>query len=330
MKNKEFVIPIAVGSVLSILFSIIAFLINKSCGFITILLAAILLLIFFIYTKKRYKKINELNNYLSLVCRGDYTLNVSENTEGELSILKNNLYKVVSLLKNSNENLINDKIYLADSLADISHQLKTPLTSVMVITDLLKQEEDTEKRNEFVSIIENQCDKMKWLITTLLKLSKLDAGTVEFVKSNVKASEIIDCSLKAFMLSIDLKNIKLIKNIQDFEFTGDKNWTVEALENIVKNCIEHTDENSVLRIETSSNTLHNQIIIEDNGSGISKKDLPHIFERFYRGDNVNPESVGIGLALSKEILKNQNASVSVESEEGKGSRFTIKFYKSVV
>lgn len=330
MKNKEFVLPITIGCILSLLFSVIVFAINKYCGFLTVALAIILLIIFFLYTKKRYKKINELNNYLSLVCSGDYSLNVFENTEGELSILKNNLYKVVSLLKNSNENLNNDKAYLADSLADISHQLKTPLTSVMVITDLLKQEDNKKKRNEFVSIIENQCDKMKWLITTLLKLSRLDAGTVEFFKANVKASELVELSLKPFLLSLDLKNIQLINSINDFVFSVDRNWTVEALENIIKNCIEHTNENGILEIETSSNALYNQIIIKDNGCGIPKKDLPHIFERFYRGDNVNPESVGIGLALSKEILKKQNASVNVESEEGKGSKFIIKFYKSVV
>lgn len=322
--------PVIIGSVITVLLSIIVFCINKLCGGLCLLTGIALLFVFIAYTKKRYNKLCELNNYLSLVCSGDFSLNIADNTEGELSILKNNLYKVITMLKSSNEAIANDKVYLANSLADISHQLKTPLTSMMVITDLLKDEDEKVKRDEFVGIIENQCEKMKWLISTLLKLSKLDAGTAEFNFTDLDIVSVIDESLKPFLLTLDLKNITVTENISDFIFRGDENWSVEAIENIIKNCIEHTGENGELSISAHTTMLYNQIVIKDNGCGIAKEDLPHIFERFYHGKNASADSVGIGLALSKSILQSQNASVTVESEEGKGTQFDIRFYKSIV
>lgn len=330
MRNKEFTLPIIIGSVITIIISIIAFCINAICGLLCLAVGASLIGVFIFYTKKRYDKINELDMYLSRVVAGDFDMNIDENTEGELSILKNNLFKVITMLKASNEAVMNDKVYLADSLADISHQLKTPLTSMMVITDLLKNEHDVEKKNEFVDIIENQCEKMRWLISTLLKLSKLDAGTAEFNITNVDISNIVEKSIEPFALTLDLRNIELAKSIQPFELSGDKNWSIEAIQNIIKNCIEHTADNGRLAISTTTTNLYNQLVIEDNGCGIAKEDLPHVFERFYHGKNASSDSVGIGLALSKEILKKQNASITVDSQEGIGTKFDIRFYKSII
>jgi signal transduction histidine kinase len=200
MKNKEFVIPLIISSVITAVLTIVMLFINKICAILCLAMGLILIGVFVVYTKKRYDKLNDLNNYLSLVCSGNFDMDISDNTEGELSILKNNLYKVIIMLKSSNEAIANDKIYLADSLADISHQLKTPLTSIMVITDLLKIEKDKSKSDEFISIIESQCEKMKWLILTLLKLSKIDAGTAEFNKVSLNIKNIIDDSLKILQL----------------------------------------------------------------------------------------------------------------------------------
>lgn len=330
MRNKEFTLPIIFGSAITLITSIIAFCINIICGSLCLVLGIALIIIFIVYTKKRYDKINELDLYLSRVVAGDFDMNIAENTEGELSILENNLFKVITMLKASNEAVTNDKIYLADSLADISHQLKTPLTSMMVITDLLKNEQNIENRSEFIGIIETQCEKMRWLISTLLKLSKLDAGTAEFTKTNLEISDIIEKSLEPFALTLDLRNIELVKSIKPFDFNGDKNWSVEAIQNIIKNCIEHTDDKGRLSIITDTTNLYNQLVIEDNGCGIAKEDLPHVFERFYHGKNASSDSVGIGLALSKEILKKQNATINVYSEEGIGTKFEIRFYKSII
>lgn len=330
MINKDIKIIALMGFLGTIVATVVTLFFNVVCSVVTFLLGAILTLTFYIVTKKRYKKIADLNNYLSLVCAGNYLIDIKDNTEGELSILKNNLYKVIVLLRSKNELLEKDKIYLADSLADISHQLKTPLTSLMVMVDLLKDEKNIDKQKEFISIIEIQISKIKWLVENLLKLSKLDAGTIKFKKEKIDVLSVITKSLSPFLVQMEMKNISLETTINDFSFTGDLNWTSEAVENIIKNCIEHIADNGKLNIETGVTNIYSYIKITDNGCGIKKKDLPHIFERFYQGENSSKESVGIGLALAKTIIDNQGGSIEVTSEENVGTEFIIKFNKMVV
>lgn len=330
MRNKEIRNMLIIVGIISIAGAIAVGFFNLICSAILLAATIAIISVFVLYTKKRYKDIERLNDYLSLVCSGDYTLDIDDNAEGELSILKNNLYKVVVALQTSNDELSNEKIYLADSLADISHQLKTPLTSIMVMTDLLKREGNEEKRAEFVDIIETQLDKMKWLIQTLLKLSKLDAGTAEFNRAPVEIESIVEESLQPFLLTLDVKDISVKKDIEAYTINGDRNWTIEAVQNIIKNCIEHTAQTGTLTISTSSTNVYNELVISDNGCGIAKEDLPHIFERFYHGKNSSSDSVGIGLALSKEIFSKEKASVDVTSVEGEGTSFSIRFYKTIV
>lgn len=300
------------------------------CSAVCAVAAAFSAYVFLRYNRKRLLEIEKLNNYLSRVCLGEYSLDIASNAEGELSILKNNLYKVVVLLRTSNEALLNDKIYLADSLADISHQLKTPLTSMMMMADLMKEEQDEEKRKEFVAIIESQLDKMKWLITTLLKISKLDAGTADFFENDVEISDVIDETLNQFSIILDIKNIEISRETESFSFRGDKSWSAEAIGNIIKNCIEHVPDGGMLTFEANQTSIYNELIIKDNGCGIAEEDLPHIFERFYHGKNASSESVGIGLALAKEIFQKQRAKLEAESKAGEGALFRIRFYKSIV
>ena len=330
MNDKEIRIILIVSSVLTAVLSVICAFFSKICAVLCLALGIILTLIFAVVTKRRYKNLNDLNDYLSLVCKGIYDMNIDDNTEGELSILKNNLYKVITLLQSQNEYLKNDKLYLADSIADISHQLKTPLTSMMVMCELLENEENPDKRQEFVAVINNQLSKMKWLITNILKISKLDADATEFKREEVSISKVLDDSLKPFALTAELKNVTIQNGANDFVFNGDESWTVEAVSNIVKNCLEHTNDGGKIIIASDSTNLYNKLTISDNGCGIAKEDLPHIFERFYHGKNSSKDSVGIGLALAKTVFEKENASVSVESEQGRGSVFEIRFYKSVV
>lgn len=330
MINKDIKIIVLVGIFGTIVATVVTLFFNVVCSVVTFLLGAILTLTFYIVTRRRYKKIADLNNYLSLVCAGNYMIDINDNTEGELSILKNNLYKVIVLLRSKNELLEKDKIYLADSLADISHQLKTPLTSLMVMVDLLKDEKNIDKQKQFISIIEIQISKIKWLVENLLKLSKLDAGTIKFKKEKIDVLSVITKSLSPFLVQMEMKNISLETTINDFSFTGDLNWTSEAVENIIKNCIEHTADYGKLNIETGVTNIYSYIKITDNGCGIKKKDLPHIFERFYQGENSSKESVGIGLALAKTIVENQGGTIDVTSEENVGTEFIIKFNKMVV
>lgn len=330
MNDKEIRIILIVSSVLTAVLSVICGFFSKICAALCFALGIILTMIFAVVTKRRYKNLNDLNDYLSLVCKGIYDMNIDDNTEGELSILKNNLYKVITLLQSQNEYLKNDKLYLADSIADISHQLKTPLTSMMMMCELLENEESPDKRQEFVAVINNQLSKMKWLITNILKISKLDADATEFKRDEVSISNVLDDSLKPFVLTAELKNIAIQNGANDFVFNGDESWTVEAVSNIVKNCLEHTNDGGKIIIASGSTNLYNKLTISDNGCGIAEEDLPHIFERFYHGKNSSKDSVGIGLALAKTVFEKENASVSVESKQGRGSVFEIRFYKSIV
>lgn len=330
MKFRESRKLLAVCLIFTVVCCVICLFFNKACALICLICGLAVSAVYTYSTYKRYEKLNELNDYLSLVCAGNYNLDINSNSEGELSILQNNLYKVIVLLRSQNDMLKKDKLYLADALADISHQLKTPLTSVMIITDLIKEEGSLDKRNDFIKIIESQCEKMKWLIQTLLKLSKLDAGTIEMKKEQVSAKNVIDEALYPFLYIIDIKSISLQMDIDNFFFIGDKNWSVEAVQNIIKNSIEHTPENGSLCINTKSNLLYDSLHIKDSGEGIEKEELPHIFDRFYQGSNASKDSVGIGLALSKSLLAKQNAVIEVSSEKGKGTEFIIKFYKGVV
>lgn len=330
MINKDAKITALLGIGITAILSIICFIINVWAGAFCLVLGIALTGVYFYNIKKRNDKINELNNYLSLMCSGNFDLDIMDNSEGEMSILKNNLYKIMTLLKTQNEQLNTDKLYLADSLADISHQLKTPLTSMMVMSDLLKDEKNEDKRNEFLSIIEVQLDKMKWLITNLLKISKLDAGTTEFKHEKFNISPVLEKSLKPFYVTCDIREIEIDNEINDFEFVGDDNWTGEAIENIIKNCIEHTENNGTIKFFSERTNVYNSLFIQDNGCGISKEDLPHIFERFYHGKNSSSESVGIGLALAKTVLEKEKGDIIVKSELGKGSIFELRFYKAIV
>ncbi|MDE6722836.1 MAG: HAMP domain-containing histidine kinase, partial [Eubacterium sp.] len=247
------------------------------------------------------------------------------------SIIKNNLYKIIVTLRSQQELLLKDKNYLAESLADISHQLKTPITSITMMSDLLKKEEDEEKRKEFSEVIENQLSRMNWLIVTLLKLSKIDAGATEFKNSNENLKQILKKAAQPFMLGAEINGIDLsVACEEDISVYVDANWYIEAVSNIIKNCIEHTQEGGFVKVSAKETAVFTRISIQDNGSGIAKEDLPHVFERFYQGKNHSEASVGIGLALSKAIFNNQNSIVEVKSKENCGTEFEITIHKVIV
>lgn len=330
MKKLTLKSIIAIALALTIPFLTVVFIIDFKCGIISLCLSAVLLTLFALFEISRIRFIDGINSYISRVLRGDYSFDISDNFEGELSILKNNIYKVVVMLKSTNEELKKEKLNLAGSMADITHQLKTPLTSITVMTDLMENEEMSEKRSELLEIIKTQTEKMNWLTVTLLKLSRLDADAISFNFSDIWVSDIVDVSLKTFQPTLDLRSVTVKNNIKDFSFYGDSAWTSEAVKNIIKNCIEHTPVGGELVFSTHNTNIYNELTISDNGSGIDSEDLPHIFERFYHGKNASSDSVGIGLNLAKEILSKQRAEITCESELGKGSHFRIKFYKAII
>lgn len=330
MQNRELKLYLVYGSIATITAAVFCLSVSVFCAGIAFILGTGLTIFYYVETLKRYHKLSELNTYLSLVCSGHYNMQIGENTEGELSILQNNLYKVIVLLRTQNEMLKKDKVFLADALADISHQLKTPLTSMMVMSDLLKTEESKEKRLEFVGIIETQLEKMRWLLSNLLKFSKLDAGTVVLKQESISLRKVIEESLKPFMLTMDLKNLTLKKDVADVMIRGDFNWTVEAVSNVIKNCIEHLPEQGSITVTSHSTNIYDAILIQDTGVGIAPEDVPHIFERFYHGKNASKDSVGIGLALAKAILHKEHGEITVSSELSVGTTFEIRFYKAIV
>lgn len=289
-----------------------------------------LMLSFLIYLAFRNKKIKQISQYLQKVQKGNYSLEIADNQEGELSKLKNEIYKITVMLKEQAENLKNEKGYLADSLSDISHQIKTPITSISVMIDILQEDKNLtpEKRQEFLREVNRQIEWIKWLVVSLLKLSKLDAGAVEFKKETINGQKLLEVVIQNLNIPIDIKNQTVtLKAEKTIEWIGDFKWYAEAITNVLKNCIEHTKEGGKILIEQEDNILFSQIKITDEGEGIAKEDLPYVFKRFYKGKNASKDSVGIGLALAKTIIEKQGGDISVKSEIGKGSVFTIKMYK---
>ena len=330
-KNSEFRYMFISAAVFTAVISVCGYALCGIAAFILLMLTgAVLTCVSVYFTRRRYADIEALNSYLVRVLAGEENQSILDQKEGELSLLKTNIYKTTSTLYYQKEFLSKDKAALADAIADISHQLKTPLTSMIVMNDLLKTEEDNEKRIEFLNTQSNQLDRMSWLIQTLLKLSKIDAGTITMKPEEIKANELIKEVIKPFEIQMDLKNITYSQNDSDMTFKCDKNWTIEALQNIVKNCIEHMDNGGSLVINVSDTNIFRQIEIKDTGCGILDEDLPHIFERFYKGKNAGKDSVGIGLALSKSIITSQHGDIIVESKEGEGTTFFVRFYKTII
>lgn len=290
----------------------------------------LLLIIVNIYYHSRNQKIQEIIKYIEAINNKNYDLKIAENTEDNLSNFRNELYKIAIMLKEQASQSINDKKALQTSLEDISHQLKTPLTSISIMLDNIRENPnmDEHTRQEFIYEISRQINWINWLVISLLKLSKLDSNTAVFVQKEIKVEDLINNVVKNLAIPIDIKQQNVIVNgSSDVMFVGDYNWQLEALTNIVKNCIEHTVENKNIYINWEENNFYTKIAIKDEGVGIDKKDVKHIFERFYKGKNSSENSVGIGLALAKSIIEKDNGYIICASELGRGTTFEIKYMK---
>jgi signal transduction histidine kinase len=282
------------------------------------------------FLKKQYGQIREITQYAGKINEGDYSLDIRDNHEGDLGILKNEIYKITTMLKRQATALQNDKVILADSIADISHQLKTPLTSLFVLNDLLSDNPSEHDKEMFLDRMRSQLQRIEWLVTSLLKLSKLDAGTITMKKNDVYVNYLVDKALEHLSIPLDIKMLQVyIKGEKKVKFIGDFNWSSEALINILKNCIEHTPDQGELTISFEENPLYTVITIADSGPGIDQDELPYIFNRFYKGKNSPEGHIGIGLAMAQKIIAKQGGDITVKSEKDRGSKFTIKFYKSL-
>lgn len=303
---------------------------GRKFGRFTLLLCFVFLLIYSISNRYRYKKLSELALKINDILHDDSCILINDCSEGELSLLRAEIYKMTVRLREQSDMLKKDKLRLSDFLADVSHQIRTPLTSMNILVSLLEKPDLTlHRRLEITQELYELLSRIDWLITALLKISKLDAGTITFRKDNIPLAELISKASQPIQIPMELRGQELIVKAEG-EICGDEAWNCEAVGNILKNCMEHTPEGGRITVHAAENTLYSEIIISDNGCGIPKEDLPHIFERFYKGKSSDSGSFGIGLALARMIITGQNGTVKAESPAGGGARFTIRFYKCTI
>ena len=296
---------------------------------ITSSLFLIVLFIILVHEYIKLKNINNLTKVLEEINNKNYKIDIGDFREDELSILKSEIYKTTIMLKEQADNSTLDKINLKDSLSNISHQLKTPLTSINIMLDnILDSEEMSEDvRTEFINNIKREISNINFLVAGILKLSRLDANVVNFIVEKVKVKDIINECIKNVSSLCDLKNISIdVTGNEMLKINCDFKWEVEAITNILKNCVEHSNNNSKIDIKYINNKMYTEITIKDYGVGIPEKDVKHIFERFYKGSNSTSDSVGIGLSLSKSIIEQENGTINVNSKLNRGTVFTIRYY----
>ena len=279
---------------------------------------------------RRKKELDELIEFLTKVQDRDSFPELGLEAEGRMLILRSEIYKLASTLQEQYAGEVKKNSYMADMLSNISHQIKTPLTAINLMTDALKSGSmDEAQRRRCIANITAQTDHITWLVRSLLALAEIDAGVLVLKKESVSVKDMIDDIVSGIAIEADIKDVAIEVNVpSENKVNCDRRWMSEAFSNIIKNSLQHTEAGGTIKISSEETNLSVNIRIEDNGCGISKKDLPNIFERFYHGEKSDPNSNGIGLSLAKQIINSQNGTISCESEEGKGTIFEIKIYKS--
>lgn len=304
-------------------------LMDERFGWLMLGVCAMFTVIWYISTTRRYRQLNHLALQIDRILHGDDSIFMDNCAEGELAIVASEIGKMTVRLREQQQRLVEDKVYLADSIADISHQIRTPLTAINLVVQFLSEPDITEqRRTELCRELYSLLSRIEWLITALLKISKLDAGTVQFKKESMDYDALLHRACTPLLVPMELRAQELVIRGEGI-FRGDIAWTCEALGNIIKNCMEHTPEGGTVTVTAAENALYSEINIEDNGGGIAKEDLPNIFERFYKGKNSGEQSFGIGLALSRMIITGQNGTIKAANSPN-GARFTIRFFKETV
>lgn len=328
-RNKEIRIECVIGMGITVTASLGAFFWNWTFGVFTLVICMILNIVHLVNTYKRYKRIEDLSGDINRMLHGDIPVSFDQYEEGELAILESEVQKMTMRFREQQQHLLDDKKYLADSIADISHQIRTPLTSINILLSFLSEQSlSEEKRQKTIREIYELLSRIDWLIITLLKISKLDAGMIHLKSETASMKALIDKSIEPLLIPMELRGQELKMEMAG-NFEGDIQWTSEAIGNIVKNCMEHTPEGGCISITTTENAIYREIVIEDTGCGIAPEDLPHIFERFYKGKNSSDKSFGVGLALARGIIGNQNGTIKAENKKDGGAKFTIRLYKEL-
>ncbi len=301
-------------------------------------MSVLFIICFCMYLRRRKKDIFELQDYMDKISRGNYELEINDNSEDELSSLKNSLYKIMVYMKEQADSARIKKVMLAQSVSDISHQLKTPLTSTQVLLDNLNDNPDMDysTRKKFIYEALNQVNGMSWMIVSMLKLSRIDAGVVEFNNENISINKIIEEAVGNLEVIAEIKNVNIEKNIDnrnedelnksDIYIKGDYNWNREALQNIIKNAIEHSNDKGTIKINITDNDVYTAVYIANRGEKLSDKQQKQIFERYYSEAKYEDNSMGIGLPLAKAVIEKQGGYISVESDDEE-TVFIVKYIK---
>ncbi len=309
--------------------SVIAgFGIHPAAGILALVSAAAFGAAFFLFTRARYKSIADISEQIDLVLHNDERLFVSESDEGEISILQSEITKMTLRIREQNNALKREKKHLADSLADIAHQLRTPLTSANLILSLLKNSPDERGRKALLRDMQGLFAQMDWLVTYLLKLSRLDAGIVVFQREQIDVGRLISVALRTFQIPMELHHVDLQIDIPEgIIIQGDSGWLSEVIQNIFKNCMESVGDNGKIEIACEDTLLFTEITFHDSGAGFEKEDLPRLFDRFYRGKNSGAAGYGIGLALCKTIITRQGGTITARNHPRGGAVFSVRFSK---
>ncbi|MBP5492164.1 MAG: HAMP domain-containing histidine kinase [Clostridiales bacterium] len=326
--RREYLITLIVCALLCVP----CFIIDVRCGCAVIVTTAVLLVIRVIADVRRYRRISSLSGCIDKILHGAENVAFEEYQEGEVAILSSEIHKMIIRLREQASQLLADKRFLSDSIADIAHQLRTPLTSMNIVVDMFSEPElSDDKRFGLLAEMMTGLNRIEWLINTLLKMSKIDADTVFFENKTYNLKEMLKKAGDILAVPLDINGVTLKMNVpDDAEVRGDMMWTCEAIGNILKNCMEHTPDGGTISIDVKDTPIYAEIVISDTGSGIDPDDIPHVFERFYRGKVALNTSIGIGLALSKMIIDRHSGTISVgnKPEPDHGAIFTIRFYKS--
>ncbi len=328
LRNREFRRFAIVYLVLTAALTTGGFFLSRGAGFAALSSSVILGTAGFLYTRARYRVLARLSGQIERVLHNLEHWDVESFDEGELSILYSEITKMTLRIRAQNDAIKKDKQHLADSLADIAHQLRTPLTSANLVLSFLANASDEQERQSLVREVEDLVRRMDWLITSLLKLSRLDAGVVEFQTKPISVNKLVNSAVRPLAISMELRGVTVTTDIPpNVVILGDANWLGEAVQNILKNCMEHIGSDGSIHIRCVDNVLYSELVIHDDGSGFRKEDLPHLFDRFYRGSGANATGYGIGLALCKSVVTRQNGSVTAKNHPEGGAVFRIRFPK---
>lgn len=285
--------------------------------------------VWYVENRERYRSVRRLVGELDEILHGNMTMEISSFKEGDMEILRDEIYKMTIRLREQAEQSLQGKKELADSMADISHQIKTPLTTLNILTERMKHPQvEEEERQKLLREMKQMLERIERLITVLLKLSRLDAGAVRLNLQRISIHELVKKALAPLDIAMELREQEVILEGEEEIFVlADEVWSVEAIGNLLKNSMEYTPNGGKIFVSWEENLLYQSLQIVDGGEGFDEGDLPHLFERFYKGKNSKGNGFGIGLALAKAIFEREHAAVKAENQKDGGGKFIVRFYK---